>query len=48
MGFFINKNIPIEISKGDFQVYTIWRELNYTTLKYIDSRYKGVIIVPMT
>lgn len=48
IGFFINKNIPKEISKGDFQDYIIWRELNYTTLKYIDSEYKGVIIVPMT
>ncbi|WP_397538961.1 AAA family ATPase [Rummeliibacillus pycnus] len=48
MGFFINKNIPKEISKGDFQDYRIWRELNYTILKSIDSEYDGVIIVPMT
>lgn len=48
IGFFINRNIPKEISKGDFQDYSIWRELNYTTLKYIDSEYDGIIIVPMT
>ncbi|MGE7920633.1 AAA family ATPase [Viridibacillus sp. NPDC093762] len=48
IGFFINRNIPKEINKGDFQDYSIWRELNYTTLKYIDSEYDGVIIVPMT
>jgi len=47
-GFFINKNIPKEISKQDFQDFSIWRELNYTTLKYIDSEYNGIIIVPMT
>lgn len=48
IGFFIKRNIPKEISKGDFQDYSIWRELNYTTLKYIDSEYDGIIIVPMT
>ncbi|QOR65072.1 AAA family ATPase [Cytobacillus suaedae] len=48
IGFFINKNIPKEIQNEDFQDYPIWRELNYTMLKHIDSEYKGVIIVPMT
>ncbi|WP_313893599.1 AAA family ATPase [Psychrobacillus sp.] len=48
IGFFINKNIPKEISKRDFQDYSIWRELNYTNLKYIENEYDGVIIVPMT
>lgn len=47
-GFFINKNIPTELSKPDFQDHSVWRELNYTTLKYIASEYNGVIIVPMT
>ena len=47
-GFFINKNIPKEIIKQDFQDHGVWRELNYTTLKYIDREYDGVIIVPMT
>lgn len=48
IGFFIGKNIPKEISKGDFQDYCIWRELNYDLLTYIESEYDGVIIVPMT
>ena len=48
IGFFINKNIPKEMSKGDFQNHSIWRELNYTTLKYIENNYDGIILVPMT
>ncbi|PWU69546.1 MULTISPECIES: AAA family ATPase [Gracilibacillus] len=48
IGFFIDKNIPKEIGNGDFQDYVIWREFNYTLLKYIESEYDGVIIVPMT
>lgn len=48
VGFFIRKNVPKEIQKEDFQDYSIWRELNYTTLKYVESEFKGIIIVPMT
>ncbi len=48
LDFFIDKNIPKEIGNGDFQDYVIWREFNYTLLKYIESEYDGVIIVPMT
>ena len=48
VGFFINKNIPKEMSKGDFQHHSIWRDLNYTTLKYIEDNYDGIILVPMT
>ena len=48
VGFFINKNIPKEMSKGDFQNHSIWRDINYTTLKYIDDNYDGIILVPMT
>ncbi|MEI4771557.1 AAA family ATPase [Psychrobacillus sp. FJAT-51614] len=48
IGSFINKNIPKEIRRGDFQDYSIWRESNYTILKYIDSEYDGIVIVPMT
>lgn len=40
--------IPKEIRKNDFQDYPVWRESNYSILKYLDSEYKGVIIVPMT
>lgn len=47
-GFYIRKNIPKEVSKGDFQDYTMWREINYSMLKYINSEYNGTIIVPMT
>ncbi|MGN8646797.1 AAA family ATPase [Gracilibacillus sp. HCP3S3_G5_1] len=48
IGYFLNKNIPKNICKKDFQDYSIWRELNYITLKYLDSEYDGVIIAPMT
>lgn len=48
IGFFINKNIPKEMTNGDFQNHSIWRELNYTTLKYIENNYDGIILVPMT
>lgn len=47
-GFFIRKNIPKETHKGDFQNYAMWREFNYSMLKYIDHEYAGIIIVPMT
>lgn len=47
-GFYIRKNLPREISKSDFQDYTMWREMNYSMLKYLDTNYRGVIIVPMT
>lgn len=48
IGFFIDKNIPKESQKNDFQDYGIWRELNYTILKYMNDEYEGIIIVPMT
>ena len=48
VGFFINKNIPKELTKGDFQHHEIWREFNFKTLKYIHSHFNGTIIVPMT
>lgn len=47
-GYFIRKYLPTEMSKGDFQDHTIWREINYSMLKYIYSEYEGPIIVPMT
>ncbi|HWL22497.1 MAG TPA: AAA family ATPase [Ureibacillus sp.] len=40
--------IPKEIKKSDFQDYAVWREANYSFLKYLDSEYEGTIIVPMT
>ncbi|MFD2131526.1 AAA family ATPase [Pseudogracilibacillus auburnensis] len=48
IGFFIGKNMPKEIYKGDFQDYCVWRELNYILLNYMENEYDGVIIVPMT
>ena len=47
-GGYINQNIPPDLLKGDFQDYTLWREINYAMIKYIDSEYNGTIIVPMT
>ncbi|GKU78416.1 AAA family ATPase [Paenibacillus sp. L3-i20] len=48
IGYFIQKNIPKEIKKSDFQDYPIWREINYTVLSHIAHVYNGTIIVPMT
>ena len=48
VGYFINKNIPKELTKGDFQHHEIWREFNFKTLKYIHSHFNGMIIIPMT
>lgn len=48
IGLFIRKNIPKQLNSGDFQNYTMWREFNYSMLKYIANKYKGIIIVPMT
>lgn len=47
-GYFIQKNIPTNASKDDFQHYVMWREFNYSMLKYISNEYDGVILVPMT
>lgn len=48
IGFFLNKNLPKKLLKGDFQDYRIWREMNYTTLAYIAKEYDGIVIAPMT
>ncbi|WP_379143255.1 AAA family ATPase [Paenibacillus sp. sgz500992] len=47
-GYYIRDNIPHEISQDDFQDHPLWREINYSMLKYIESQYSGTIIVPMT
>lgn len=47
-GYFIRKNIPKELGKGDFQDYEMWREINFSMLKYLGENYKGIIIAPMT
>lgn len=48
VGYFIRKNVPKSILKGDFQDHTIWREMNYSMLQTICNDYDGIIIVPMT
>lgn len=48
VGFFLNKNLPKELTNRDFQDHTVWRQFNYETLKYITSSVDRVIIVPMT
>ncbi|MCY9162650.1 AAA family ATPase [Bacillus atrophaeus] len=48
LGFSMRSMIPKEIAKEDFQSYSLWREYNYSMLKYVAAEYKGVIIVPMT
>lgn len=48
IGFFIRENIPKELKNEDFQDYAMWREFNFTMLKYIANKYKGIIIVPMS
>lgn len=49
LGFFISKNMPSSIkNKGDFQDYEVWRELNFSLIKYIEEKYDGILIIPMT
>lgn len=48
VGYFINKNIPKALAKGDFQNHEIWREFNFKMLMYIQEQYNGTIIIPMT
>jgi deoxyadenosine/deoxycytidine kinase len=47
-GYFIRKNSPKETHISDFQNEKMWREFNYAMLKHIHSKYKGVVIAPMT
>jgi hypothetical protein len=47
-GYFIRKNIPKELSKGDFQDFSLWREFNCRMLSYMSGEYGGTLIVPMT
>src|SRR4051812_373278 len=48
IGYFIGKNIPNNIKKDDFQDHDIWRELNFSIIKYIEDNSEGVLIIPMT
>jgi hypothetical protein len=35
--------LPKAVKKSDFQDYPMWREFNYSMLKYISSQYCGTI-----
>ncbi|WP_026081200.1 AAA family ATPase [Paenibacillus sp. PAMC 26794] len=48
VGFFIRKNVPKRILKGDFQDHAIWREINFSILHTISNEFPGIIIIPMT
>ena len=48
LGFFLSKNIPSSIRTSDFQDCEMWRELNFPLIKYIEDKYDGVLIIPMT
>ncbi|WP_025028525.1 AAA family ATPase [Caldalkalibacillus mannanilyticus] len=48
VGYFIQKNTPTTTKLNDFQDYPMWREINYSMLKYLNNNFKGTIIVPMT
>lgn len=47
-GYFLQKVIPKQAAKEDFQDYPMWREVTYSTLSYLSRTYEGVILVPMT
>jgi hypothetical protein len=48
IGYFISKNIPKSMGKGDFQDHELWREFNFKLIKDIAEKYCGVLIIPMT
>lgn len=47
-GYYIRKNIPEDAKASDFQEYPMWREFNYSMLRYMNERSSQVIIAPMT
>ncbi|WP_422656710.1 AAA family ATPase [Paenibacillus sp. EC2-1] len=47
-GYYIRKNLPSDSKHGDFQDYPMWREFNYSMLRYINETSSSIIIVPMT
>lgn len=47
-GFFIRRNIPDELSKGDFQDIVLWREINYKLISFIAHSSSKTLIIPMT
>lgn len=47
-GYFINKNLPKSMHRGDFQDFSMWREINYSMIKAMYEEFEGTIIIPMT
>lgn len=47
-GYFIRKNLPVELHKSDFQDHPMWREINLSMLRNLAREYSGTIIAPMT
>jgi hypothetical protein len=48
IGYFLRRNMPGEIVRGDFQDQVLWRTFNYEIIKNISAKYGGHIIIPMT
>jgi len=47
-GFYIRKRLPAALRESDFQDYPMWRTINRDMLAYLEARYDGPILVPMT
>lgn len=48
VGFFLQDNMPRELKMDDYQDFPMWREFNFKILDYLDDKYNGIVIVPMT
>ncbi|GHT99002.1 tunicamycin resistance protein [Spirochaetia bacterium] len=48
VGYFLRRNMPREIIRGNFQHQPLWRIFNYEIIKNIYTKYNGNIIIPMT
>lgn len=48
VGYFLRKNIPDSLKRGDFQDLSAWRECNLSILRMLQANHEGPIIVPMT
>lgn len=46
-GLALFKTLPREL-RGDFQDLPMWRQTTFETLRYLDQKHDGTIIVPMT
>lgn len=47
-GYFIRDHVPLDAKRDDFQDYPMWREFNYSMLKYLDQESDQLILAPMT